>query len=578
MSIVRVLPDQVVNQIAAGEVVERPASVVKELMENALDAGATRIEVQLKSGGADRIRVSDDGSGMDREDAMMCLERHATSKIRDASDLDQIASLGFRGEAIPSIASVSRFTLHTRPKNAEEGVRIQVEGGEIRSIRAAGCAAGTEIDVADLFYNLPARRKFMRTRATELAHCTEAVIRAALARPEVAFRLTSDGRVSVSAPVTDRSGRARQVLGNDAQRLVEVAFERGGLSVAGLVSPLAVHRPAGKSLYLFVNGRYVRDAVVRRAVADAYRDRVPKGRNPLVVLHIGIDSTLVDVNVHPAKTEVRFRSPRDVQEALSEGIRGALRRKGIERQLGQPGANRKPRWSEEVAPALPLRPAPDPIPAHPDDDPLLELVPTPISAPLAQEPTLTEVVETSEVVEIPVAAEPPESWRPQSSTRALKALGPFGTDWFLLEGEGELVVVDHVRGARLLVERRLETDGLSQRLLVPKRERLNQAEVAAVVERAERLGEMGLEIVEMSPTELAIRAVPSALPRLYTDGLLRKLAAADPNQLASALAAAQTPGPPPDARSIRAMLASLDELGLDAVVARWPATQLVKGP
>ncbi len=590
MSVVRVLPDQVVNQIAAGEVVERPASVVKELLENALDAGATRITVQLANGGADRIRVTDDGSGMDREDAMMCLERHATSKIGAAEDLERIGSLGFRGEAIPSIASVSRFSLLTRPADLEVGVRIQVEGGEITRVRAAGSAPGTEIDVQDLFFNVPARRKFLRTRATELAHCIEAVVRPALARPDVAFRVTSDGRVVLAAEVGDRPTRARQILGNDARQLVEVGFEQGGLTVEGLVSPVAVHRPAGKALYLYVNGRYVRDAVVRRAVADAYRDRIPRGRHPLVVLDIRLDPSLVDVNVHPAKTEVRFRSPRHVQETLAEGIRASLHRKGIERRLSAPGHNRASRQASEIAPPLPLKPKTPPPPAHPDDDPLLKLAPTPITrAPTPTPPSEPVVPPPSApaLPEAPVAAEPSAPFdpsgpprRPDSSMRAMKPIGPFGTRWFLLEGDGELVVVDHALAEERLAARRLQRDGLSQRLLVPARERVTESQRAAIDDRAGILGDLGLEVVGMSPTELAIRAVPQCLPRLYTDGLLAHLAEidADPASLAEALASAQTPPAPPEPRAIRAMLASLEEAGLDAVVATWPASRLVKGP
>ncbi|MEZ4319108.1 MAG: DNA mismatch repair endonuclease MutL [Myxococcota bacterium] len=606
MSSVRVLPDQVVNQIAAGEVVERPASVVKELVENALDAGATHVSIQLVGGGADRIRITDDGSGMDREDAMMCIERHATSKITSTEDLERIASLGFRGEALPSIASVSRFTLLTRPPDLEEGVRVHVEGGELASVRAAGCAPGTEIDVKDLFFNVPARRKFLRTRSTELAHCQEAIVRVALARPDVAFRLTHEGRVALAAEPSDTATRARQVLGTDAARLVEVAFERGGLTVTGLASPLAVHRPSGKALYLYVNGRFVKDAVVRRAVAEAYRDRIPRGRHPLLVLHIALDPALVDVNVHPAKTEVRFRDPRHVQETLAEGIRAALRLQGIERQLSQPGANRRPRWSEDDAPALPLTPVKAPLAAHPDDDPLLALRPAPVSTPrempveqalfgtpqapreVSGAPAVEAVVEARPVVADrtvtapapPVAAEPSEPWAPaESSMRALRPIGPYGKQWFLMDGAGELVVVDHQRGEALLARRRLEQlEGLSQRLLVPSRQRMTEADAATLTARADLLGSLGLEIVAMSATELAIRAVPQALPRLHVDGLLEKLARCAEAEVAGVLADAQTPGTIPDARAMRAMLASLEEAGLDAVVARWPAATLVKGP
>jgi DNA mismatch repair protein MutL len=596
--IVRVLPDQVVNQIAAGEVVERPASVVKELVENSLDAEATRIEVKLESGGTKRIRVADDGVGMDREDAMMCLERHATSKIRATDDLETVVSLGFRGEAIPSIASVSRFTLLTRPHDVDEGVRVVVEGGEVKRAGAAGCAPGTSMDVKDLFFNLPARRKFLRARATEYAHCLEAVARQALARPEVAFRVTHDGRVTLSAESTDLTGRTRQVLGKDAAQMVDVAFTRGGLTVEGRVSPMSMHRPAGRSLYVYVNGRYVRDAVVRRAIAEAYRDRVPRGRHPLAVLSITLDPSEVDCNVHPAKTEVRFRSPRDVSAHLSEGLRAAIDQAGLVRTVAAPSPNRRARYDEASSPALPLGPVASPVPAHPDDDPLLAVAAV---APAPVETAAFVATETASsgglapstrggLAPSPggLAPSSPGGLAPSSegglaplvaadrpateSARALRPIGPFGTRWFLCEGDQELVVVDHVRGEELLAARRLQQTVVAQRLLVPRRERLSARDAEAVLAKAEELSDLGLEIVPMSPTEVAIRTVPAALPRLHLDGLLARLAGA--RSLSEALARAQTPPPVPDTHGIRSLLLSLEEAGLDAVVRRIPAADL----
>lgn len=587
--IVRVLPDQVVNQIAAGEVVERPASVVKELVENSLDAGATRIEVLLKAGGSERIRVSDDGKGMDREDAMMCLERHATSKIRLTDDLETVSSLGFRGEAIPSIASVSRFSILTRPHEVDQGVRVVVEGGEVKSARAAGCAPGTEIDVRDLFFNLPARRKFLRARATEYAHCLEAVARQALAKPAVAFRVTHDGRVALSAEATDLAGRARQVLGKDAAQMVDIDFSRGSLTVTGRVSPMSVHRPAGRSLYLFVNGRYVRDAVVRRAITDAYRDRLPRGRHPLVVLDIRLDPVEVDCNVHPAKTEVRFRNPRDVQAQLAEGLRAAIDAAGLARTLSAPSPNSRARYDEDRAPALPLKASAPSVPAHPDDDPLLSIasvapstvretaperwVPPPAKPRPLPEPEPVHIprrpVDTVPLVAADATYEAPEV---TASARVMRPIGPFGTRWYLCEGDAELVVVDHVRGEALLAAHRLVEDGSAQRLLVPRRQRVGEREAAAVLERADALGALGLEVVRMSPTELAIRTTPSVLPRLHLDGLLEKLAVSA--DLATTLAESQLPPAPPDAVGIRSMLLSLEEAGLDAVVRRLPASAL----
>lgn len=570
---VRVLPDAVVNQIAAGEVVERPASVVKELVENALDAGSTRIEVQLKGGGRDRIRISDDGHGMEREDALMCLERHATSKIRSSEDLFGVASLGFRGEAIPSIASVSKLTIQSNA-GEDEGVRIEVVGGELRTARAAGCPRGTVMDVRDLFFNVPARRKFLRTVATELAHCQEAIARQALGRPDAGFRLVHDGRVLLDTAAGPSADRVRDVLGRDAERLIDVDFRRSACSGIGHISPLSVHRPAAKALYLYVNGRFVRDPVVRRAVTDAYRDRVPKGRHPLVVLFLTLEAGEVDVNVHPAKTEVRFRSPRSVQEAITEGLREALNRQTI-----QAAPRRTPRY-EAPAPTLPLRAAPPPPPAHPDDDPAVKVAatvlsrvevpapvePLPVEAPTPVATPVFQAIPASELL----AAEPEPS-----STRSLRPIGPYGRRWMLCEGDDELVIVDHVRAEALLAERRLRRDGSGQRLLVPRRERLSEREVGVLEQAAEALAGLGLELVKMSPTEMALRTVPVVLPRLHTDGLLKKLAAA-PERAATILVESQKLPDAPDARGLRAMLASLEEAGLDAVVGRIPTRELAK--
>lgn len=586
MSRVRVLSDGVVNQIAAGEVVERPASVVKELVENALDAEATRIEVLLKAGGRDRVRITDDGFGMDREDAMMCLERHATSKIRATEDLVDVASLGFRGEAIPSIASVSKLTIHTCTAEAEAGVRVEVDGGVLKSARAAGCAVGTVMDVQELFFNLPARRKFLRTASTELAHCQEAVVRQALGRPDVAFRLQHDGRVVFHSEAGDAATRMRDVLGSDADSLLEVGFDTPQVQGTGHISALSVQRPAGRALYAYVNGRFVQDGVVRRAIADAYRDRVPRGRHPLVVLYLHLPSGEVDVNVHPAKTEVRFQDPRGVQLAITEGLRQALANQG----LRATPMTRSPRYLEEEAPALPLRPVRPPPAAHPDDDPSVELRARVLGVVELREP----VIEPSPAVPEPssVPADDPvepamvafpasallaaEDDLPRtSSVRALRAIGPYGRRWVLCEGEDELVVVDHVLADVLLSARRLERDGRAERLLAPRRERLSEREVELLIEAGPALAELGIELAKLSPTELAIRTVPAALPRLHLDGLLKKLAQ-DPSQARRILAEAQTMPEPPDAVALKSMLASLEEAGLDAVIGRVPTKELAR--
>ena len=336
---VRILEETLVNQIAAGEVVERPASVVKELVENALDASALQVRVTLGAGGRDLVMVTDDGEGMDRADALMCLERHATSKITVADDLFRIGTLGFRGEAIPSIASVSRFTLTTRRHDADMGTRIRVEGGRLLDVTPAGAAPGTEIAVRDLFHNVPARRKFLRSADTELGHCQEAVTREALIRPDVDWQLLHDGRLLFHAPPTeDWRQRAADLLGPHGEALVPADFARGTLEVRGLVSPVGVHRQsASGTSWLYVNGRFVRDPVLRRAVQAAYAGIVPKDRHPVVILDVRLPAHEVDVNVHPAKTEVRFSDPGPLQAAISAGLRASLQEQGIRRPVAVEG-------------------------------------------------------------------------------------------------------------------------------------------------------------------------------------------------------------------------------------------------
>ncbi len=305
---VRLLDDAVINQIAAGEVIERPASVIKELVENAVDAGATRVDVEVEKGGRALISVIDDGSGMSREDALMALERHATSKIRDAGDLFAIQSLGFRGEAVPSIAAVSRFELITGEEGDVAGTRIVVEGGRVETVEDAPNPGGTEIRVRRLFFNTPVRTRFLRSPRTEMAHVVEAVQRLALAAPSVAFRLVSDGRTVLDAPrAHDLRTRAAAIVGKKAAAgLIPLQAERGELRLEGLVSDPSLHRAANNALYLYVNGRFVKDRTLVGSVLSAYRGVIPRGRYPVVVLFLDLPPDRVDVNVHPTKVEVRF--------------------------------------------------------------------------------------------------------------------------------------------------------------------------------------------------------------------------------------------------------------------------------
>lgn len=327
MSKIRVLSDHVANQIAAGEVVERPASVAKELVENSIDAGGRRVEVDVEAGGRKLLRVSDDGEGMTHDDAVLAFERHATSKISNADDLNRIRTLGFRGEALASIASVARIELVTQTGEAEAATRVLIEGGRMRDVGAAARPRGTTISVRDLFFNVPARRKFLRSEATESFHLTNLITHYALAHPEIAFLLTNNGRETLrAAPAADLRERAYQIFG--AEFLDNLLDVNGGnervARVRGYVSAPRERRTTRDAQYLFVNGRFVRDRLVSRALSEGYRAVLPQGVYPAALLFLDVPLEEVDVNVHPAKTEVRFRRASAVADAVREAVRAAL--------------------------------------------------------------------------------------------------------------------------------------------------------------------------------------------------------------------------------------------------------------
>ena len=334
MSKIRVLADHVANQIAAGEVVERPASVAKELVENSIDAGATRITIEIEAGGRRLLKVSDDGEGMVRDDAVLAFERHATSKIRETEDLAAIGTLGFRGEALASIASVARVELTTCTEGAKAATRVTIEGGRMRDVKDAAHPRGTTIIVRDLFFNIPARRKFLRSEATETFHLTNLVTHYALAHPEIAFTFVNNGREVVrAAPAKDLRERAYQIFGAEfLDNLLEV---NGGdpqvARVSGFVSAPRDRRTSRDSQYLFVNRRFVRDRMIGRSLSEGYRSILPHGVYPAALLFIETPLEEVDVNVHPAKTEVRFRRQAAVADAVREAVKNALASAGYER-------------------------------------------------------------------------------------------------------------------------------------------------------------------------------------------------------------------------------------------------------
>jgi DNA mismatch repair protein MutL len=331
MSRIKRLPDHLINKIAAGEVVERPASVAKELVENALDAGASTVTVDLGEGGAALVRVVDDGIGMTPEELELALERHATSKIGGEADLDAIGSLGFRGEALPAICAVARFTITTRPRDAAEGARVAGAGGTITQRLRVPADAGTAVEVSDLFFNTPARLKFLKSSATELAAALRALTQLAVAHPDVALRVRNNGRVVLAAPAArEPRTRAGALWGWDvAERLLAVERSEHGITVRGLASPPDLSRGGRDDIVVVVNGRPVRDPALMAAVLDAYRPLLPRDRFPRVALTVGLPLADVDVNVHPTKAWVRFRHPRLVQEMIVAALGEALRRREV---------------------------------------------------------------------------------------------------------------------------------------------------------------------------------------------------------------------------------------------------------
>lgn len=513
---IRVLPDGLVNKIAAGEVVERPASVVKELVENAVDAGARQIDVTLRQGGKALIRVVDDGRGMGRQDALLCIERHATSKIADEDDLFAIATLGFRGEAVPSIASVSRFELTTRPPDEPVGTRLRLEGGKLVAVDDAGGPPGTCVDVRQLFFNLPARRKFLRADATELGHCVEVVMREALGRPDVAFAVRHEDRDLLrTTSVGDRAARVRELLGETGRALVPVAFEAEGISVVGLASPPEVHRgDAAGTAWLYVNGRFVRDAVVRRAVNDAYAGLVPRGRYPVVVLDLRLPPDRVDVNVHPAKTEVRFQDPFQLVRVVSTGLRDAV----------APTAG--------AAPSVGGAPAEAPVPAEPLWHPPAPRAPlVPAAAPLGAPPPLIEARAVAEATlpwpapaqdlmfymrdGLSPQAAPEALANPAADAASLRPLGRWGP-WLVCDGGPELVLVD-ARAAAIAAEvARLRAGptaalGGAQQLAPPRRVELPAALAERVRAAADDLAALGIGVHPFGPNGFAVTSLPAAL-------------------------------------------------------------------
>jgi DNA mismatch repair protein MutL len=566
MSRIRILPENVANKIAAGEVVERPASVVKELLENALDAGARSVRVEVESGGKRLIRVIDDGSGMNHDDALLAFERHATSKLRTADDLLSIATLGFRGEALPTIAAISRLLLETRTPEDEQGTRIEFAGGKLLSVKPAGVPSGTSISVADIFYCVPARRKFLKSETTELGHIASLVTHYALAHPEVQFVLKTPSQMILDcAPVEKLADRVYQIFGRQAlEELVEIPPNEGPvrsaiteptleedeqaatLRVSGFASRPEVQRTNRNGIYVFVNRRLVRDRLLLHAIGEAYRNIMPPGAFPVVLLFLDLPYQEVDVNVHPAKIEVRFRHPQFIHDFTRDALRHAL---SIARPIpgfpaaraaaagAAPGeASRGPGTMRGYAPIPDASAFPGPPRAE---------IPTSLAlgASVAEDFELSGALDrpmaqrlgfdTNAAMNFPLApasgpltpaAAPSEASReggPGALPSAedivdLKPLGQVNASFIIaVNGEGLWIIDQHVAHERVLFEQHLrarcEGNLGGQRLLMPIVVELNPRQLAIFEQIGDELRANGFEADLMGARSVAIQAAPAGI-------------------------------------------------------------------
>jgi len=513
------LPLQLANQIAAGEVVERPASVVKELIENSLDAHATRLAITIELGGKKMLRVEDDGEGMDPEDARLAIERHATSKIATPEDLGAIRTLGFRGEALPSIASVSHFVLRTRARGHASGTEVRVNGGTVASQREVGAPEGTSIEVADLFYNLPARRKFLKSDSAESAQISRLVTQMALGYPEVGFSLISGGRKLLECPPANGLGDRFYQLFGERLDLIEVRKEAGGLQIHGYVAALGDQGPVRGAQNVFVNRRIVKDRTIAHAISEAYSVATIKERSPEVHLFIRMPADRVDVNVHPTKAEVRFLEQSLVHEVLRRALAEAL------------GQGRAPELQFTPFAPRSLEPRPMAIPGvlagatvgnrwNPEPlGPWRNLM-EPATENAAVGSALSNLAEPAGAPQNPVE---PDAIRP------MIPLGQFRDTFIIaIDDEGIAIVDQHVAHERVLFEQVMEklTSGAleSQRLLTPLLIELSPAERQALIPHAATLEKFGVEIEEFGGDSVRLSALPAVLDPAECEAAIRALA------------------------------------------------------
>ena len=578
MSRIRILSEDVANRIAAGEVVERPASVVKELVENALDAGATTVRVEVEGGGRQLIRVTDDGTGMSHDDALLAFERHATSKLRSADDLMSIATLGFRGEALPSIASVCRLLLETRTAEEEQGTRVEIAGGKLIGVKPAGLPAGTTVSIGDLFYCVPARRKFLKSDTTELGHIASVVTHYALANPAKRFELrTPTQEILRATPVESLAERVYQVFGRQSlDELIEVPVTTGpiraniteaqlesgeeklAMTVAGYISRPEVQRQNRNAIYIFINRRLVRDRLVLHALTEAYRNVQPPGVFPAALLFLELPPEEVDVNVHPSKIEVRFRHQQFVHDFTRDALRQALSRArpiaafpaamrppGAE-PVAVPAGGEEPREASAAAAGLPL-PAPffglgaaaagAAVPGADEfaltTEPLRPEAmrfgfPAEASRDLGSEAALAEFSSRFRVAGSQQALEAPAGTSHGEQISELKPLGQVSSSYIVaVNSEGLWLVDQHVAHERVLFEQHLQARRagrvIGQRLLVPLVIELSPRQVVIAEQIAEELAANGFEVTTMGPREVAVQAAPAPVSAPDVERLLREI-------------------------------------------------------
>ena len=514
MGRIRLLPDTVASQVAAGEVVERPASIVKELVENSIDAGAREIEVLIRRGGISLVRVIDDGCGMDRDDALLSLERHATSKIRFAADLQAVATLGFRGEALPSIASVSRFRLTTREPHAIAGTEIIVNGGKIDIVRDSGEAPGTQVEVRSLFYNLPARRKFLRSENTESRNIEHQIHLQAIGHPQIAFTLLREDRLVFQLPVTATlSDRIRDLYGAELlERLIQLDGNASGkIQISGFIGQAGLSRQTRAQQLIFVNGRAIESGLITAAIREGYHTALMKGQYPVTFLFLNLDPAAVDVNVHPAKREVRFRDPTAVREAIVHSVQQTLERG-------------RTKWQEKFrAPIAPLSSAPDKVTV---DLKLRSEVTSPETSQ-RELPAVAGFVAPGPFLK-PHEVSSQRSIKPDSNEQQFQIIGVLNKLYVLMENVNGLVLVDqHAAHERILFEelrRRMEEEGVpAQKLLLPHTFDLPPRDADWVERNMSILQKMGIGIESFGPNTFKIDSLPAFLNASNPTQFMRKV-------------------------------------------------------